>query len=406
MGNIITGLDIGSYEIRAALVKIENEDGPQLLGVAKSPSRGIKKGIVVDIHEAAGAIDNTLRNLEALSGMRVSKVVTSVNGVNLQSVITKGIIAVSRADREISESDMERALKAAQTASLAPNREILNIIPRDFTIDNEEGIKNPVGMSGVRLEVNTVIVTASSAFLRNLSKAIDLSGWKVGTCVPGPIASAEAVISRRQKDLGVLVCDIGSDTTGVVIYEDGELVHLEVLPVGAGLITSDIAIGLRIDIDTAEMVKIKYGTALSDQVRKTEVIELNTLGFGEDLRVRRQEVSEIIQARIKEIFALVVKVLEYTGKKNFLPAGVVLVGAGSKLEGIIGLAREQLRLPVRIGYPENFKGLVDQVTDPAFARVMGLITWEASHTLESSEEHMYPAKIGKAVRGFFQRVLP
>lgn len=406
MANIITGLDVGSYEVRAVVSKLLPGEDPQIIGVAKGPSRGIKKGVIIDIHEASQAITQVLKEADSISGIHVNSVVTAINGVNLQSVATKGIIAVSRADREISQNDIERALKAAQNASLAPNREILEIVSRDFVIDNEEGIKNPIGMSGIRLEVNTVIVTAYAAFLRNLLKAIELGGCKVAQYVPGPIASAQAVISHRQRDLGVVVCDIGSDTTGVAIYEEGELLHLEVLPLGAGLITSDIAIGLRIDIDTAETIKVKYGTMLANQVRKTEMIELDNLGFGEDLRIRRQEVAEIIEARMRELLILISKMLEKTGKKNFLPAGVVLVGGGSKLEGLIPLAKEILHLPVRIGYPEQFHGLVDQVTDPFFARACGLILCRVDEEMSILEQDNYTKKIGSSIQNFFRHLLP
>lgn len=406
MSKIVTGLDIGSYEVRAVVTQLSETEAPQIIGVGRVLSRGVKKGVIVDIHEASSVIKEALFQAEEISGTKTDYVVCSVNGVNLQSASTKGVIAVSRADREISETDIDRALKAAQNASLAPNREILEIISRDFTIDNEEGIKNPIGMSGIRLEVNTVIVSAYSAFLRNLAKAVELAGWKVAEFVASPLASSQAVVSQRQKDLGVLVCDLGSDTTGVSIFEDGELLHLEVLPLGSGLITSDIAIGLRIDIDSAETIKIKYGSALPSHIRKTETIELASLGFGEDLRIRRQEVAEIIEARAKEIFSLIARMISSMGKKNFLPAGVILVGGGSKLEGISALAKEELQLPVRMGYPEDFRGLVDQITDPVFAKVCGLVSWEIAQGGGAIQEESYTKKISETFQNLFHRILP
>ncbi len=406
MGKMITALDVGSHEIRAVMIKILDKETPQVIGVARTLSRGIKKGVVIDIHEASEVIVKILKELEMISGIKPTPVITTINGVNLQSLLSKGIIAVSRADREISDSDVARSLKAAQSASLGPNREILDVIARDFTIDNEEGIKNPVGMNGVRLEANAVIMSASAASMRNLSRAIELSGSHVEQFIAGPLASAQGVISPRQKDLGVLVCDIGSDTTGIIIYEEGEVSYFEILPVGASLITSDIAIGLRIDIDTAETIKVKYGRTLSGEIRKTEMIELHSLGFGEDLRVRRQEVAEIIHARTVEILALVSKTLEKTGAKNFLPAGVVLVGGGAKLEGLISLAKDQLRLPVRIGYPENFQGLVEQIADPTFARVAGLVAWEQKHNPSLSNRDSYMSKFGNSFQTFLNRILP
>lgn len=407
MAKTITALDLGSFETRAMLVKPSVGDLPQVVGVGKRPSRGIKKGLVVDINEASQIVREVLEMVETTSGDRVGDLLVAVNGTNISGANTKGIVAVSRADREITQSDVDRAIKSAQATLASPNREIIAILPRGFCIDNEEGIKNPIGMNGIRLEADTVIISASSPFLRNLSKAVTLTGQRVGELVPGPVACSEGLVTKKQKDLGVAVLDIGSDTTSVVVYEDGEIFHLDVLPVGSNLITSDIAIGLRIDIDSAETIKLKYGTALAQEIRKSEIVELQSLGLEEDLRIRRYEVAEIIEARTKEIVGLIGKSLEKVGRRNFLPAGVILAGGGSKLEGIVDLVKEELKLPVRLGFPEQFGGLLDEVLDPAFSKVAGLAKWKLNREeLSEAKEESYGEKMTEVLQDFFRRILP
>lgn len=407
MSQTITALDLGSFETRAVLVKFSASETPQVLGVGRRPSRGMKKGVVVDINEASQTVAAVLEMVQNSSGLKVGHSIVAVNGTHLSCVNAKGVVAVSRADKEIVQSDVDRAIKSAQATLAAPNREIISVLSRGFSIDNEEGIRNPLGMNGIRLQADTVIVSASSPFLRNLAKAVSLSGWSGSEFVPGPLAAGETLLSKKQKDLGVAVLDIGSDTMSLVIYEDGEVLHVDVISAGSSLITSDIAIGLRIDIDTAESIKVKYGTALIDQVRKTEMIELRSLGLEEDARVRRFEVTGIIEARMREMLGLVARSIEKVGKKNFLPAGVVLAGAGAKLEGLNELAKKELKLPVRLGFPENFGGLVDEVIDPGFAKVAGLAMWKVNQEqqLGTEQNHSY-GKIQTFFQDLMGRLLP
>lgn len=407
MSKTITALDLGSFEIRALLAKFSQKEPPQILGIGKRPSKGIKKGVVVDINEASGVVHEVFALVEGTSGLKIGEVLVGVNGTNISSINTKGIVAVSRADRQIMQSDIDRAIKSAQATSAAPNREIITVIPRGFSIDNEEGIRNPLGMNGIRLEADTVIISASSSFLRNFSKAVELSGWRGTEFIPGHLACGEALVSKKQKELGVAIVDIGSDTISLCVYEDGEVFYIETLPIGSGLVTSDIAIGLRIDIDTAESIKIKYGTVLPQEVRKTELIELRSLGVEENVRVRRSEVAQIIEARMKEILGLIAKSFEKMGRKNFLPAGVIFVGGGSKLEGMVELAKQELKLPVRLGFPEQFRGLIDDVVDPTFAKVAGLLIGKNNQeSREVSNEESYTAKAQSFFQEFFHKILP
>ncbi len=407
MAKTITALDLGSFETRAILIKPLSGELPQVIGVGKRPSRGIKKGLVVDINEASQTIREVLEMVATTSGDKVGELLVAVNGTNVSGMSAKGVVAVSRADREITSSDVDRAIKSAQATLASPNREIISILPRGFCIDNEEGIRNPIGMNGIRLEADTIIISASSPFLRNLSKAVTLAGQRISELVPGPLACGEGLVTKKQKDLGVAVLDIGSDTTSVVVYEDGEIFHLDILPVGSNLITSDIAIGLRIDIDSAETIKIKYGTAIAQEIRKSEIVELEALGLEEDLRIRRYEVAQIIEARTKEIVGLIGKSLEKVGRRNFLPAGVILAGGGSKLEGIVDLVKEELKLPVRLGFPEQFGGLVDEVLDPAFSKAAGLAKWKLNREEMTGEgEELYGNKVTEVLKDFFRRILP
>lgn len=403
----ITVLDIGSFETRALLVSPSSKDGPQVLGVGKKASKGIKKGVVIDINEASQTVSEVLEMVQNTSGLKVASLLVAVNGTSLSSTNTKGIVAVSRADREITQSDVERAIRSAQATVASPNREIVSILPRGFSIDNEEGIRNPIGMNGIRLEADTVIISASTPFLRNLSKAITLGGWKVSELIPGPMVCGETLVSKKSKDLGTAVLDIGSDTMSLTVYEDGEILFIEMLSAGGSLVTSDIAIGIRIDIDSAERIKIKYGTVIPERVRKTEIIDLHPLGLEDNVRVRRYEVAQIIEARMRELLRLASKSLEKIGKRNFLPAGVVLAGGGAKLEGMAELAKEEFKLPVRVGFPAEFRGLVDEIVDPGFAKVAGLAMWKI-HQLAASPEkdETYGDKIRFWFGDIFERILP
>ncbi len=416
MSHIITGLDVGSSTIRVVTAMYNKADRQesqdplaslQVMGTGHSRSEGTRRGIVVDIEDVAASIRNAAQEASNVSGMNLKNVVVGVNGSHLEGNASQGVVAVSRADREITQSDADRAVRAAEAVSTAQNREILQVIARSYNIDSEKGIKNPVGMNGVRLEVDSLVVTGSSPFLKNLNKAVSSGGLEANVFNPSPVVASEAVLDKKQKELGVLVLDIGAETTSLAVYEEGEIAHLKVIPIGSALITSDIAIGLRTDLDTAEMAKIRYGSALPHQIRKTEVINLADLGLDEQVRIRRQEVAEIIEARLKEIFDLVNKELERIGRRGFLPAGAVLVGGGVKLPGLLEMAKEELELPARIGYPHEARGLVDQVTDPAYVKAMGLVISGFHQSGEQSDPIKERASVDlQGVKRFFKNFLP
>ena len=374
---IIVGLDIGTQSIKTVIAKKRsNSERIQIIGVGNAPSFGVRKGVVVDIEEVVSSIKASVAEAERLSGEKVVAVNVNLDGAHILSKMSKGVVAVSRADQEISEEDIKRVIGAAEAVSLPQNKEILHVIPREFIIDGESGIKDPLGMRGVRLELNALIVECSTPVLKNVEKCVDAAGFELSRVVLSPLAAAHSTLTKRQKELGVLVLDIGSATTGLVVYEDGDIIHAQILPIGSAHITNDIAIGLRTNIDIAEKIKIDYGICLPDEVSKKEMIDLVKLGHQEPGHAMKKEIAEIIEARLEEIFDLANKELKKIGKQNLLPAGIILLGGGAKLPGIIELAKKILKLPAQIGYPQDVDGLVDHIEDPTYAAAVGLVKWD------------------------------
>lgn len=424
---IIVGLDVGTCFIRTVVAKIRADQAkPQILGVGRVPSFGLRKGVVVDIEETVKNITQSVQEAERNSGVSIERVCVSLSGNHIVPKISKGVVAVSRADGEVSREDVERAISASSAISVAPNREILHVIPRNFSVDNQTGIKDPVGMNGRRLEVDTLIVEGASPFIKNLTKCIAEAGLEIEELVLAPLAASRAVLTKRQKELGVLSLDLGGGTVGLTVFEEGDIIHSCILPVGSSHITNDIAIGLRSDIDIAEKIKVEYGTALISEVNKKDTINLAKLGLEEsmigfpltkdkqiipDLKgtIPRIQVVEIIEARLREIFELVNKELKRIDRQGLLPAGVVLLGGGAKVPGIVDLAKEELRLPAQVGFPLEFEGMAEEVDDPSFATVVGLILWSMDSQLRSGRRGIdfsglsvgsTVAKIKKWLQGF------
>ena len=410
---IIIGLDVGSSNIRVAVAEEGKEPAIpfQILGVGQSKALGMRKGAVIDLEETAKNIKEAVAVAERTSGIKVESATISLGGDHLGCRSSRGVIAVSRADGEISQEDTERAVRAAAAISLGANREIIQIVPKQFSVDSQQSIKDPVGMRGVRLEVDVLILDGSTPFIKNLLKAIGEAEIETEALVPSPLAAAKAVLDRRQKELGVLVLDLGSATTGFCVFEEGDIIDSCVLPVGSGHITNDLAIGLRTSIDVAEKIKLEYGSVLPDEINKKETISLEKLG-GEPGNVSRQKVAEIIEARVAEIFDLAQKRLKQIDRAGLLPAGVVLVGGGAKLPGLVDLAKERLRLPAQIGFPVNFEGVIEEVDDPCFATVLGLIlcAGEQSEELRGRRSNVFDfsslAPVVKKFKNWFKSFLP
>jgi len=382
---IIVGLDVGTCFIRTVVAKVRaDQTKPQVIGVSQIPSFGLRKGIVVDIEEAVKNITQSVQEAERSSGLSIERVYVSLSGNHIIPKISKGVVAVSRADGEVSQEDVSRAINAASAISISQNREILHVLPRNFSVDNQDGIKDPVGMSGVRLEVDALIIEGATPFIKNLTKCISEAGLEVEELILSPLAASRAALSKRQKELGVLALDLGGGTAGLTVFEEGDIIHSCVLPVGSSHITNDIAIGLRGSIDLAEKVKLEYGSALAVEINKKDTIDLSKLGLEEKAIISRVQVAEIIEARLSEILELVNKELKNIDRQGLLPAGVVLLGGGAKIPGLVDLAKEELRLPAQVGFPLELEGVVDEVDDPAFATAIGLVLWGMDNRMKTA----------------------
>jgi cell division protein FtsA len=419
---IIVGLDIGTCNIRAVVAKLEaNQPKPQIIGVGQAPSYGLRKGVVVDIEETIENISQAIGEAERNSGVPIEHVSVSISGNHITVKPSKGVVAVSRADSEVSKEDVERAINAASAVSVSQNREIFHVIPRSFSIDGQNGVKDPVGMTGVRLEVDALVIEGATPFIRNLTKCISEAGLEIDELVLAPLAASRAALTKRQKELGVLALDLGGGTVGLTVFEEGELTHGCILPVGSSHITNDIAIGLRSSIDLAEKVKLEYGTALASGINKKDLIDLSKLGLEESSKgvatseiketIPRMMVAEIIQARMNEILELTDKELKRIDRQGLLPAGVVLLGGGAKMPDLVDLAKEKLRLPVQIGFPFEVEGLIEEVDDPAFATAVGLVLWSADKRIKDGSRGIaFPeisvgSTVGK-LKGWLRGFLP
>ena len=410
---IITGLDIGSSDIRAVVVKKTLEGDLQIIGAAGQLSSGIAKGMVTDIEDAVSSISEVLEQLERMTGLPVETAVVGISGTHIKTLESNGVVAVAKADKEITEEDVDRAIEAAQAVATPPNHEILHVIPRDFTIDNQTGVKDPVGMTGVRLEVATQIIIGLSSQIKNLTKCIYRTGVDIADLVFGILACAESTLDKKQKELGVALINVGSQTTNIIVYEEGDVLHSAVLPIGSNHITSDLAIGLRTSVEAAETIKLEIAKADSRKINKREEIDLAKFSNRESERtmVSVKHICEITQARLEEIFTLVNKELKKIDRAGLLPAGLVFTGGGAKLNGCIELAKEKLKLPVLLGLPAGAEeSAIDKVNDPAYSTAMGLAIY-GSQSLNKRAKLYLPnlssvdEVVGK-MRGWFKSLLP
>lgn len=402
---VIASLDIGSSKIRTVVGTMGVEAGfkpastPNIIGVGVALSTGMRKGAIIDVEETINSISSSLEDAERMAGEPVNHVFLGIGGNHIESINSKGVIAVSHAGNEISEDDVDRVLEAAQAVSIPGNRRILRIIPKSFTVDEQKGIKYPVGMTGIRLEVDAHIITGLVPAVKNIEKCVLQAGVDIDDIIPSCLASAEAVLSKRQKELGVVVVDVGCGGTSICVFEEGTTLHTAVIPVGGENVTNDIAIGLRTSIDTAEKIKIEYGTCMPGDVSEREVIDLSLISKIDTQKVAKKMMAEIIEARYHEIFILVKDELAKIHRDGMLPAGVVLTGASVKIPGVIDLARETLNLPVQIGFPQNFDGVVDKIDDPAYATAIGLILWGSRLENRSYGFSLKGLNLRKAVGG-------
>lgn len=377
---LITGIDVGSSAVRIAVGQIVTQGNTQLLqilGCAEVPAEGIHKGIITSIDDAVSSVSACLERVERLAGAQITHAVVGISGSHILSQQSKGVVAVAKPDGEITEDDVARAIEAARTVATPVNYEILHVIPKTFTVDGQSGIKDPTGMTGVRLEVDAQIIQGVSSQMKNISRVVYRAGLNVDSMVLTILASADIVTTERQKELGVAVVNIGASTTSIAIFEEGDVLHTAILPIGSEHITSDIAIGLRTSIDVAERVKVEFGTALPKSVGRKEEIFLAELGATEQEVVDRKYVAEIIEARVEEIFRKIDKELRTIERSGLLPAGVLFTGGGARLDGLVELAKKELRLPAALGYPIDITSLSEKVNDLSFTSAIGLVAWGA-----------------------------
>ncbi|MEW6410531.1 MAG: cell division protein FtsA [Nitrospirota bacterium] len=378
--DLVVGLDIGTTKVCAIVGEIRNES-IDIIGIGSHPSRGLKKGVVVNIEGTVDSIRRAVEEAELMSGEDIRSVYVGIAGGHIKGFNSRGVIAIK--DKEIKESDIKRVIDAAAAVSIPVDREILHVLPREYIIDEQEGIKEPLGMSGVRFEAEVHIVTGAVTLVQNLIRSCQKAGLDVMDIVLQPLASGEAVLSNEEKELGVVVIDLGGGTTDIAIFLEGGIWHTGVLAVGGNNFTNDIAIGLRTPSIEAEKIKKKYGCAYTELVREDETIEVPGVGGRLPRILQRRNLSEIIQPRAEEIFELVMREIKRTGYEDMIASGAVITGGTAIMEGIPEVAEQVLDLPVRRGIPANIGGLVDVVSNPMYATGVGLVFYGAGEAKES-----------------------
>lgn len=390
---LITAIDIGSSKI-ATIVGMESKEDDELriIGFNSTPSRGVKKGLIVDIDKVTESVTESIEKAERMAGQKIHTVLVSVGGPHISSLNSRGVVAVADARGEISETDISRVVEAARAISLSTTRQIIEVSPRDFVVDGQEGIKNPIGMSGVRLEVETHIITASHTNLKNIDRCMENVGVQNEGFIFSGLASSEAVLTDTEKELGVVCVDIGGGKTDIALYTDGSLSYSSSIPIGAKHITNDIAVGLRVSLDSAEKIKLylsrKMDHRLDKSKRKIEEVNLHELALPEqvekyDLKVL---IDGIIGPRLEEIFKLISDEIMKSNFMEHIPSGLVITGGGALTVGILEMGKKVIGLPIRIGVPGRVTGLVDEIIDPQFSTTVGLILYGRKNIISSKEE--------------------
>jgi cell division protein FtsA len=414
--HIVVGIDAGTTKVATLIAEVSRSSSVHIIGVGVAPSRGLRKGVVVNIDEAVESIAVSVEKAERIAGFEVSSAYVGISGTHLTSLNNRGVVAVGRSDRVITEDDVARAVEAAQVINVPNNREILHAIPRQFIVDGQEGVKNPVAMSGYRLDVETHIVTGAVTAIQNLSRCIERNGIAIDQIVHEPLAASEAILTEEEKEMGVALVDIGGGTTQVAVFVDGSIWHTGCLSVGGSHITNDIAVRLRTPFAEAERLKTRHAHAIASAVAPDETVEVTTFGASRVEVVPRRDICEVAEARLQETFQLVQEEIKRSGYDGLLPAGVVLVGGTADLSGITDLATEVLQLPVRRGTPRGIHGLTDAVSGPAYATSVGLVLWGARSGQRITDRRpaarhderftIDPRGVSGRVKGWLRAILP
>jgi len=393
---IITAIDVGSSKVSTIIAALVDEK-ISVIGVSGAvPSRGIKKGNVVDIDEAVQAISHSLERAERMAGVSVSSAFVTINGSHLETLNSHGVVAVSHQGAEITTDDVARVTEAAQAVTLPSSREIIHVIPRDFIVDSQDGIRDPVGMTGIRLEVETNIIHGSATGMRNLAKCVEQVGVEVEGMVYVGVSNAESVLTDTERELGTLLIDIGGGTTSIIAFLEGSPIYADVLPIGGKHITSDLAIGLRAHMDAAENIKIRLsedGNKFVQGIENDGNPDFDVTEFGLDMdTVPRKLLNGIIEARLNEIFSLIALEIKKSDLQGKLPAGVVVTGGAAQTTGVERVAKRVLKTPVRIGYPRGVTGLIDEIESPAFSATVGELIYGSKLIKSGSMLSFYSQK--------------
>ncbi len=373
--NMLASIDVGSSKICTLVGELTPDQDLRILGVGVTASRGVKKGMVDNIHEATEAIANSVEKAERSSGSRVLSAHVSISGNHVNSLNNRGVATIPGRERPITQQDIDRAIEEAQALNLPTNREILHVVPRFFVVDGQEQVSDPVGMFGQRLDMETHIVSGSLTAVQNLTQCVEGAGVQIEALVLSPMAAAQAVLEEEEKRQGIIVADIGGGTTGIAVFVDGAVFHTSVLPVGGYHLTHDLVAGLRAPFSAVEELKTEYGSALPSQINPEDVIEMEAFGGQRRKETSRRRVAEILQARVEEILEMIYIDAKRAGFDEMVAAGLVLTGGSASLPGIDELAEQVLRMPVRIGRPLGIHGLADTLNDPAYAASVGLLNW-------------------------------
>src|SRR6059036_3031002 len=373
LAKAFVGLDIGTTKISCIVAELKPGDDLSIVGVGNAPSEGLRRGVVVDLEKTVGSIQRAVDEAERMAGVPVKGVHAGIAGDHIRSINSRGVIAVSRKDNEIGAADVERVVEAAKAIAIPMDREIIHVIPQEFIVDDQDGIKDPIGMSGVRLEAEVHIITGAVTSAKNICRSIQRAGLKVHDLVLEPLASSNAVLGPDERDLGVALLDIGGGTTDVAVFFEGSIRHTAIIPFGGSNVTNDIAIGLRTPIDKAESIKLQHGCALAALVPAEHTITVSGVGGRADREISRHVLASMIEPRMEEIFTLANKEVKKNHFAELLGGGVVLTGGTSLMPGIVDLAEQVFEMPVRHGVPQGLGGLSANVADPRFATGVGLV---------------------------------
>ena len=394
----IASIDVGTTKVCTTIADINDGGTTRVVGVGVAPSVGLHKGLVVNINEARESIRESVRKAEQASNYKIESAYVGVTGRHVASLNNRGVVAITRNDRVVRSDDLKRVLASAQSIKIPSERRLLHVIPRSYAVDGQPGVKNPVGMHGFRLDVETHVITAAVTSIQNLVKCIRSIGIDIEDLVLEPLASSEAILTGDEKEVGVILADIGGGTTDIAVFKDGSIWHTSILPVAGYQLTRDVSIGLGLPFDVAEEMKKRYGSVMPVYESRTET---NTAISQDGHGVSYQDLCDIIRARVEEIMKLILLELPNSEYETLVPAGLVLTGGTSNLAGIATLGREILQLPVRVGTPTNMEGIADTLRDPAFATSVGLLLWGAK---QEGSQNWKPWNLGSAIRRLAFRI--